>query len=77
MTITQEIKRLLGRSWSSYAELRGAIRHVIGDEIFFDCFEADDTERFVTIRRTAIDGETVESFEFTVELVATEVAVAA
>jgi hypothetical protein len=39
MDVEEAIKRLLGRTWSSYEELCGAVRKVGGVDGFFDCFE--------------------------------------
>ena len=64
--IQQEIERLLGRSWSSYEELRGAVR-LIGSTVgYFDCFE-EYTPGLVTIRKNPT-GCDERGFSFRVEL---------
>jgi hypothetical protein len=66
MSIEEAIKRLLGRSWSSYAELRGAVRKVGGVDGFFDCFE-EWQPGVVIIRKNPI-GKEAAGFTFQVSL---------
>lgn len=68
MSIQEEIERLLSRSWSSKAELYGAVRHVVGADVHFDCFE-EWKPGTVLIRHNPI-GNPAHAFEYTVTLAA-------
>lgn len=61
-----EIERLLNRSWTSFEELYGAVRKVIGREFRFDCFE-EWKQGEVIIRSNPI-GFSEFGFDFHVEL---------
>ena len=73
--IPVEIERLLGRTWSSFEELYGAVRAVIGSDCSFDCFE-EWMPGVVSIRRKPIGCDEV-GFDFRVELQKSATAIAA
>ena len=70
MNVEMEIQRLLGRSWSSYAELRGAVERVAGQAGYFDCFE-EWQPGVVVIRKQPVGRESAGfSFQVTLQAVA-------
>ena len=64
--IEVKIEQLLGRSWSSYKELRGALHRVGVPEGYFDCFE-EWKPGSVIIRKKPV-GRADEGFSFSVQL---------